>query len=348
MPEESAAATLAAICGFGTWDVMAYAMETLPPSVADEDLEPEQLHARLKNQFRILVQELEMSAIDAVKLLGFLPPLSKTPLQPFTPKDATDLTPEQFHAFDEIATELADALEEQLPPDLAQAAQDLAATDPYRSEVAFALSEPVFPDDWVSVFSVLRWDYNYLVDVGPDFDEPSFTVSDKCLGEIPVYLSPLIWAPLPQKSPPYNRAVRVQRAVCVGDYLTNWKNQSSVALLLQRQPVVKEIDGHLYCHLGSIYQGELNQWTDLLFNRHCTSVSTLLKLNAQVTSFDHGCPELADEGDMFSKLATICLAGVNIYAPDALSPGSRMIMRSNLPNSSWAMQQVVGGEEGED
>ncbi|HHH9441359.1 TPA: hypothetical protein ACP32N_003298, partial [Pseudomonas aeruginosa] len=335
-------------CGFGSWDVMAYAMESMPPSVADEDLEPEEYRDRLKGQLRILVREHELDPGEAMMLLGLLPPTSRQPHKAFTMADSADFSAQQLLAFREYAGEIANDLSDAFPSELVQSIiqnKVFERAERSRASVAITLSGHTNPISWMAIFNALEWEFEFTDDELPDLDEPSFSIFDDSLGDIPVYLSPIARAPMRPNSPPADRAQRVQRALCVGDYVTNWQSHSSVALLLQRWPVVNEVDDKLYCHLGSVYHGETNQWTDLLFNLKCTSVAKLLKLNARVKDIQKGCPELVDTDEEFSSLATICLSGIDL---DDFPEGSLEVVRSKLPKSRWMVQRALEEDDSDE
>lgn len=351
VPAEKAALILATLCGFGSWDVMTYAIETMPPSPADEELEPDQYRYRLKSQLRILVHDHDLDVGEAMMLLGLLPPTSREPHKAFKMTDTAGFSELQIQAFQEYAGEFLTEMVDEMPPGVLQSVLEnhaLRLAEPNRATVALALSGHTNPESWLHILDFLCWSYDCFDDQCPDLDEPSYTIYDQSLGAIPVYLSPIARAPVSNKRSPADRAQRVQRALCVGDYVTNWKERSAVALLLQRWPLINEVDGQIYCHLGSVYDGEKNQWTDLLFNRQCTSVAKLLKLNDRLKDIRKGCPELVDTDADLSNLATICLSGLHLEEmADYPEPGL-MVERIQLPGSRWMVQKVASDQDGDD
>lgn len=344
VPVDKAASILATLCGFGSWDVMTYAMESMPPSLADEDLEPDQYRDRLKGQVRILVREHELDPAEAMMLLCQLPPSSREPYKALKMTDSVGFTELQMQAFMEYAGEFASEMSDEMQSGpLQSAVEDSALQDVElsRASIALALSGDTAPELWMHIFDFLEWEYEYHEDDRPDLDEPSYTIFDSSLGEIPVYLSCLAKAPGSRPKAPVDRAQRVQRALCVGDYVSNWQDRSSVALLLHRWPIVNEVNGKLYCHLGSVYQANKKTWMDLLFNRNCSSVTKLLKLNARMKDIQKGCPELVDTDEALTILSTICLSGIDIEDVDDFPDPGVWVERTQLPGSKWMMQKVA-------
>lgn len=114
VPAEKAASILAALCGFGSWDVMTYSMESMPPSPADEDLEPEQYRDRLKGQVHILVGEHQLDPTEAIMLLRLLPPASREPQKAFKITDSVGFTEQQMQAFMEYAGEFTSGMPDEM------------------------------------------------------------------------------------------------------------------------------------------------------------------------------------------------------------------------------------------
>lgn len=351
VPAEKAASILATLCGFGSWDVMTYAMESMPPSPADEDLEPDQYRDRLRDQVRILVRDHELDPAEAMMLLRLLPPASRGPHKAFKMTDSVSFTEQQMQAFMEYAGEFASEMQAKMRLGPLQSTLEdrvLQDVELSRASIALALSGDTAPEMWMHIFDFLEWEYEYHQDERPDLDEPSYTIFDASLGEIPVYLSCLAKAPAPRPEAPVDRAHRVQRALCVGDFVSNWQDRSSVALMLHRWPIVHEVDGQLFCHLGSVYEADKNQWTDLLFNRQCSSVAKMLELNERMMNIQKGCPELVDTDEALSLLSTLCLSGLDLDDMDDFPEPGVLVERTQIPGSRWMLQKVATDSDSDD
>lgn len=348
LPAEKSASMLCSLCGFGSWDVMAYAISSMSPSPADEELEPEQYRQRLVGQIRTLVKDHDLDIGKAIILLASLSPTSRKSFAPFSLEEPPPFTEQHELAMRDFAKEHVGELLEMAPPGLfdSEINQELLQlADPVRAEVAIALSAHTAPDTWLYVLRALGWEFDYLGDEHPDLDEPSVTVFDEVQGEVPIYLAALSWAPVFDVRTEPDRTQRLQQAICVGDYMRHWKGRGKVALLLNNLPVVKVLDGKLYCHLGCAYQGDENCWTALLFNLNCTSVHKLLELNSMARGHSNGWPGLADEDGEFSQLASICLSGFDPTEAVEMPEGALQLQRVRIPSSSWMIQSLVTADD---
>ncbi|MCK1788825.1 hypothetical protein [Pseudomonas violetae] len=339
---DEAASMLANLCGFGSWDLMIFAMESLPPSRVDEDVDEKLANERTRNYAKILVSRCGLDPGEALYLLGALPPSSNRRYEAFQHGDAITLHSDQLRAFEDFAHDVAESdLGEETDEEIAS--EFWVPPDPEKVSVALQLCGFVEEEPWIAIFSELGWDFRAFSEYQTNLGEASFVIHDADLGEIPVYLTPT--APEPRNDPQNSedRAQILQRQACVGDFITEWKVTSRVALLLSRWPWILKRDGRSYCHLGSVYDRELNSWHDLLFSRDCASVGVLLALNEQVTDLQLGSPALEDVDGEFSKFATLCLSGVGIA--DMLI-GSKLDLVSALNvDTGWAMQRIILDED---
>jgi len=98
-PREDVAKILANLWGFGSWDVMTYAIESLSPSVTDEELDFPAVVARLKHQILVLTNEHGLDELLASFLLAHLSPTSNRQSKAFTAEDDPELTPRSRAAF---------------------------------------------------------------------------------------------------------------------------------------------------------------------------------------------------------------------------------------------------------
>lgn len=342
---DKAASMLATLCGFGTWDLMTYAMGFMPPSLPDEDVERAEAVERMKNHMRVLVGSHQLEPATSLYLLNKLPPTSKKQYVPFTMDEGIELTPMQVETIEEFADEFAqsDAAQEYYD---AQRESETFATqiEPNRASIAISLSGDTASHLWVDILDRLGWDFDYYpqADDCPDLDEASFVLLDND-GEwdVPVYLSPIAHTPRHNFDQPDYRSRRVQRALCVGDYMAHWQDCSPYALLLQRWPAVKEVNGKHYCHLGSVYSQQTNQWKDLLFNLGCTSFARLLELNEQVEDIHQGHPALEDYHKILGDFATAGLSDIDPQEFDLLEEFVLICQRGTDPVTGWSIQRFL-------
>ncbi|WP_409286762.1 hypothetical protein [Pseudomonas guariconensis] len=344
IPREQAAGMLANLYGFASWDVMMIAVESLPPSSPDEEVSPSLYADRVSDHMHVLVDKLEQDPKVAIQLLTRLPPTSARALAAFTLQDELSISPEQRVAFRSYVMEyfdehLDELLEEENGDDFFR-----VLTEPNRAAILTELSGHTDPLGWAQVLEYLGWDFEFSGDQCPDLDEPCFTVTDADLGQVPVYLSPIGCVP----TQPIDRCQRVERAACVGDFISHWAEKSSVALLLQRWPAVKHLKGHTYCHLGSVYHRDTNRWTALLFNQACTSVSRLLELNTKVSNLELGTAELTDPEGGLAHVATLVLSGVDLddVRTGRLDPRVDLaLLCAGESPADWNLHRYVAVEE---
>lgn len=335
LPKEQVAAMLASLCGFGSWDIMSYAIEALPPSLVDEKVASEVVQSRLKHHLQVLIGVHQLDPPLAIFILSMVNPTSGKPLKAFSKSDEFAVSTDQRLAFEAFVNELP---EDEGPKYFAAPGNPEhfeLQCEPNRTHLALTLCGDTEPLLWCQVFDALGWEYELADDDIPDIDEPSFEIYDDILGQVPVYITPLSRPPATQGEP-IDRALRLQRAACLGNYLSQ-DFPGEAALMLMRWPVMREIDGHIYCHAGSVYLFELGEWQDLLFNLRCTSVSELLKLNNLVEDIHQGHPALEDHGGDFCTLLSICLSG---HSVDDFEGGIVPMIRQQNEETGWFMQRV--------
>lgn len=113
-----------------------------------------------------------------------------------------------------------------------------------------------------------------------------------------------------------------------------------------RPPLVKVIDDRVYCHLGSVYFSQRNEWNNLFFSSACTSVAELLRLNDLCTDIEAGCVEIEDIGGRFSEYATLALSDYATDEFDDLDEANAEILTA-LPinDSMWMLQRYDPDDE---
>lgn len=249
-PEESAQ-ILAALCGFGSWEVMAYGIETLPPSVPDEHLAPEQYMDRLLSQMTTLFTLFDFESSAVIKLLRNLSPSSNRPYNQFEAEtsdepanaDIENLRSNVFETYGLLEAENTEAEEVE---------SFIAPIDPVREGIAAVLGRDTEYVNWIGIFACLGWECEIRQDE-PGIDEPSYLIHDPKFGAVPIYVAPAVFPPRMENDHPMFAVRRLIRTICVGDNAASGEYSSAVALLLMSWPLVKEIDGLIYCHLGSAY-----------------------------------------------------------------------------------------------
>lgn len=338
IPKDQAAAVLASLCGFGGWDIMVYAIGTLPPSPVDESLTREQAQARLKNHIEVLVETHRFQPAAAMFILSKIKPTSGEPFAAFTMADNASMDTDDWVTFEDFALDFANSELGQEFVDQGLASSPFRVElEPNRTRLALELCGTTNPMLWAPIFEILGWDFEVNDDDIPDIDESSFIVRDPVLGLVPVYVTPMSYPPaMPDQE--VDRASRLQRAACVGDFITQWQDGDNVALLLKRWPHVKVIGDQTFCHLGSAYLPEQRAWKDLLFNLDCRSVGQLLKLNDQVDDIHQGHPPLDDRDGELTFIATAFLSG---YDLDVAGSGVLTLASANDVRSNWARQRLI-------
>lgn len=307
--KEDTAGMLATLCGFGGWDIMMYAIDSLPPSKVDEKLSTFDLDSRLRRHVLTLVNAYDIDPIFAATLVNKISPTSGKPFEPFSLDDHATVR-SSVEALKSVFLDIAEGDEElagvEITPD-----EFHTFPVPNRFAQVLPLSGDPDPYQWVGIFEYLGWEFE-LIEEFPDVDQPSFIVRDSILGKVPVYLT--TWTgPPPQGDSEIDPTIRLQRSLVAGDFVQNRSKTGKAALLLNRWPQVKVADdSETLCHLGSIYVSQKNEWKCLLFNRHCTSVTELISRNAAVIDIAVGARNLEDVDSEFSNLATIFLSGYDL------------------------------------
>ena len=184
IPRDECASMLATLCGFGTWDVMTYAIEALPPSRVDEELDEAQARERLMNYIKLLVRNHELDMGLAIPLLKHLPPSSRQPYAPF--KLDSEASTAEIHG--RTLAKLAQLRsDEEFECEHSVVDPFDVEHEPGRTHAALALCGQVEPVLWLTILEHLDWDVDFNGDEVPDIGEASFTVRDNVLGEVPMY-----------------------------------------------------------------------------------------------------------------------------------------------------------------
>lgn len=312
---DRAAAMFALLCGFGTWDILTYAVESMPPSEPDEVLSIERYVERVKNQLEVLVAGFNMDSSTAILLLAQIPPTSSQKLQPFEYGDEIHISPRLNRAIHAFLSEYARHLADRSPLDDDEELDDdddlgypPSEHEESRTVALQVLQQDTVPLRWLQILDSLGWQLDIYEDMLPDLDEPSFIIKDAQHGKIPVYLGPIARLPDAQ----VDRPTRILRAACVGSFTLGPHSSSNAMLLLNRWPAVRELHHYSYCHLGSIYWPASRQWQDLLFTQECTSLARLVDVNKLAGTRPSAAThtELRDTGSKLAQFVTQVLSEI--------------------------------------
>jgi len=302
-PAQQSAALLAALCGFANWDVMIFAIENLPPSECDEAVGDEVASARMHRYFLVLVEDQELPPPVAVAISQQLSPSSNKQYVPFDLHAAVAAFDEDHHqAFD--IDELFGA-----PP------------CPERMETIYPLGAQVDSAPWQEVMSFLGWDWEEAPVESEAFGEPSFLLLDanEITMRVPVYVNLGLTPPTFHGGLSDNETVRLLQFACLGNFISEWAPLGATDfLILASKPQLKTYRGKRYCFIGLAYSAEDMRWTDLLINRKCRDVSTLLTMNKKISSLRKGASRLAEPDDEFLAEITLRLSGFDEDLDDAM------------------------------
>jgi len=297
-PADQTAEILASLCGFGSWDVMVFGITSLKPSACDEHVGPQQTELRIGHYAAVLIGDYGLPRPLAVAIIANMSPSSS----------------KQFMAFElsEVMEPLDDEDSDQLEFDIDEAFA--ARLSPDRLAVMAPLSAEVSAVPWLEVMNFLGWEAEDFDNDEELMGEPSFFIYDarKPLAEVPVYLSHGLPAPAFTGDLSDNPSIRLLQFACMGNFMSEWAPQGSTDfLILASRPQIIINKGKWYCHIGVAYDYAGGVWTDLLINRKCRDVGTMLRLNRKITSLAKGATPLSEADPSFIKLLTLILDGFN-------------------------------------
>lgn len=310
--KEDSARTLAMLCGFGSWDVMVFAIETLHPTASDEEVGQDEVLRRIRAYMHVLVGQENIRPPIAMYFIHRLSPSASYPYTAIERDDALDV---------EAALENAEAGEEGFETEI----------DHVRLHTSSRLSAGVNVEGWVMGLEYLGWDVDVdTIDDEADIGEPSFVVLDAEIGPLPVYLSGLTRIPETDGDP----SARVFLKACLGDFILN-DYDSEAILVLWQHPQHKEIAGRSYCCIGVSYSTDQDSWKDMLVNVDCSSPGRFFQMNDMIMpDFDAVLVdnwELEDEDRMVCCSLAVILGGY----------GDRQ-----TPEEGWKMQINLNEETG--
>lgn len=300
VPTEFAAELLTSLCGFGSWDVMMFAIENMPPSPFDEAISPDQVHERKRHYIALMANHHGIKPIIAFAVTDLMSPSTGTPL----------------HQFD--AAEILEVFGEEDEDDVWFGSDDFHIDQIFGntpSEAGTAVVPPLsgeLNDCWLQVFEFLGWETDSDFYPSEVTGSPSFLLED-ISGEspgFPVYLTHDMPSPSFERDISDNPTVRLVQCACLGDFVTDWASMGSPGfLLLTAYPQLTRRNGKFYCFIGKMYVEAEGHWIDLLLNKACRDPWSLLQLNSKVTEDFRGASKLGERTELFAKRVALLLSG---------------------------------------
>lgn len=299
--KEESAKVLAMLCGFGSWEVMIFAIESMPPTACDETVGEDVFGHRKDRYMHVFICLLNIRPAIAMFFIRRLSPSASYQFEPFAMEDALG---NEAKLREQFLTDEAEFLQD----------DDENVTDPVRLMTGARLCGRVNVDGWIDGLDYLGWEVDHeSIDEAADNGEPSFDVYDEDIGLIPVYLSCLTRIPETEDDP----SIRLFMKACLGDFIMDNGSDGesrNFFMILWSHPQHKEIGGKDYCCIGVSYSSMSESWKELLISTHCESLEHALQLNDLIHSIDdlegdEGCEDLVDENRDLSCALTIILAG---------------------------------------
>lgn len=296
IPADEAAAILAALCGFGSWDVMVFGIQSLRPSTCDESASKEQIESRILHYADVLRSKSEFCPAVVRAIVGRLSPSSCKPFK------GIDL--------DNIDHTDCDEVHESEPFDIDEVFG--VEVSPGRMKAMAPHFGRVDHDcDWVGALSAMGWAVEYC-NSEELLGEPSCEIYrfEPDTPMVPVYFSHAIPAPEFTGCVHESPTIRLLQFACLGNFLTQFAPYGATDfLILRNRPKVTKLNGKWFCHIGVAYNSADGKWTDLLFNSACRDIDTLLSLNRSITSLQAGESTLAENDLEFTRRLVLGLAG---------------------------------------
>ncbi|HBP1602328.1 TPA: hypothetical protein L5U90_003432 [Pseudomonas aeruginosa] len=287
---EKTATVLATLCGFGSWDVMTYAIDNLPPSTCDEHLPSDALEARLRRYATILIQEYEVSPPAALGIIHHISPSTEKPLRNFVVFDVgeDDEDDEDFLGEDDLSSAVITALGTELCPD--------------RVTQTVPLTVCVNSATWQYAMEYLGWEAEELDDEALIGEASLLIHSNQDSSVVPVYLSTVL--PPPDFSGAFSEypSHRLLQYACLGNFMSEWAPADAECfIILSRWPLMTTFRSKTYCCIGVAFDLKTGRWLDLLINRKCRDITTALDLNRKVSSLRKGAAPLGEPDGRFCK-----------------------------------------------
>ncbi|HFL7941102.1 TPA: hypothetical protein ACG5DM_004195 [Pseudomonas putida] len=322
------ASILASLCGFGSWDIMVFAMGSLPSSACDEEVGRDQLQSRLERYYEMLLTEHEVHPDVAGAIVNFLSPSSGKPFLEFGETEVAQFR-EEMEATGQFDIE------------------DLFAADHslLNMEVLAPLTSEPDLDAWYEVFRYLGWDATELEEDGI-IGKPSYQVSDSSLGTRAMQVYFIHGLPTPRFDGLIsdNPSVALAQYACLGHYSSDLLPRSLGFLLLPARPQLLQWRGEYYCFLGKAFLDAERRWLDILISRSCKDLLGLMRLNLKVKPGQLETSGLAEQTDDFCKQIALLLSG---FDPDFEDPYEWHIVAMETQDG-WSIVTAVEDGQYED
>lgn len=322
---ELAAGVLSALCGFGSWDVMMFAISEMPPSPCDEAIPSEQVHERRRRYIQVMTHEFSIKPSIALMVSHHLSPSTGSRLETFS----------STNVMQEFETQRFEDDLDEFDIDQLFAAEASELGLGVVLPLAYAPSQ-----NWERVFQLLGWIVEPNLVEFEVVGTPAFVAEDpseESLG-FPVYLAHDLPAPTFDRELSDNPTVRLLQCACLGDFTAEWaRHGCSSFLLLTAYPQITQLNGKYYTYVGQAFLRDENQWVDLLLNKTCTDVTTLISLNQKVTEDFRGATKLGERTEVFYKRLAMLLSG---FDPEYDDVEDWCLLAVNSPNT-WTVVRAV-------
>ncbi len=327
LPAEESAAVLASLCGFGSWDVMIYAINNLPRSPYDDEVTPQQLQARLQRYVNILIHEFDIVPPVALIILQQMSPSRRGP---FTEFDIVEFLDDDDDD-DGEEVDIDTFARNEMAVALALGAECIT----HKVEVAASLTLSVNWQGWLSALEYLGWDAQELDYEDVPIGDPSLLIQDHSSSWpwIPAYLTNNIHIPDFSGEICGHPTHRLVQFACLGNFMSEWAPQGATKfMILASWPKLITVRSKTYCHIGTAYDLTDGSWTDLLVNRKCRDFSSMHRMNKKVTSIRKGATSLSEPDMSFCKQLALRLGG---YDPECDEPEGWEFF--GIPADDWLL-----------
>ncbi|WP_417286436.1 hypothetical protein [Cobetia marina] len=301
-PEESAA-ILATLCGFGSWDVMVFGIQSLRPSPCDEVVDEEEHKLRIHHYCGVLLNEL-----------GICPAALQAFITYMTPS-----TSEKYSAFDlaELDHGLCESIDDEVEDDDQEHGIEGFFGAPLAPNRAHAFAAHVgflYRHEWMDFLCTLNWHIEESGSSDELFGEHSLEIYSQNPDDpmVPVYLAHAITPPEFEGGVSDFTSERLLQYACLGNFITNFAPCGSQDfLILGSRPLVKKINSKWFCYIGLAYNSSSKQWTALMLNSECMDmdIDTLLQVNRTTTSLNFGSTSPAENDLKFANHLVRTLSG---------------------------------------
>lgn len=331
--KEESSSLLALLCGFGSWDVMVFAIESMPPTLCDESVGAVGTNERFEGYMHVLVCLQNIRPIIAMFIISRLSPSANYPFKAFTMEDALAL---EAKAEDENLDETLNNAQVIIP-------------SPIRMITTARMCGDANLSGWVNCIACMGWNVDpESFDDEANIGEPSFELFDESVGRIPVYLGSMTRTPETDDDP----SVQLMMKACLGDFIQDyaWDEEYQVFFILWQCPQHKQISGNDYCCIGVRYSQEDEAWKDILVSQACDSPGRMLELNDRVGPIDEiglskSREALADDGKALASTFAVILSG-NVNPDDPQTDWT--IQREELNDGSgWGLLYIPEFEPAE-